>query len=94
MEYVPAKHIINNCPPNRNYLAYEYAMSLYLGCNHGCIYCYAQSKYYDKSDDFSCIRVKKDALLIVRDDLIRKAKRGVILQGCISDPYNEVEKEL
>jgi DNA repair photolyase len=93
MERVPAKTIVKNCIPNRNYLAFEYAMNIYLGCNHGCIYCYARSKYYEKTDNFECIRVKEDALRIVRDDLRRKTRKGVVLNGGVSDPYNLEEKE-
>lgn len=93
MECIPAKHIINNCIPNRDYLQFEYAMNLYQGCNHGCIYCYARSNHYEKTDDFTCIRVKQDALRLVRDDLLRKPRKGVILNGGISDPYNMKEKE-
>lgn len=93
-EMIPAKHVIRNCTPNYSYLAYEYAMDLYRGCNHRCIYCYARSQYYEKTEDFSKIRVKEDVLRIVRDDLMRKAKKGVILQGGVADPYNCVEKEL
>lgn len=93
MECTPAKHIIMNCIPNRNYLAYEYAMNIYHGCNHGCIYCYARSNYYEKTGNFECIRVKEDALRHVRDDLLRKVRKGVILNGGVSDPYNVMEKE-
>lgn len=94
MEFVPAKHIVMNCTPNRNYLAFEYTMNLYFGCNHGCIYCYARSNHYEKTDNFENIRVKEDALRIVRDDLLRKTQKGIVLSGSVSDPYNILEREL
>jgi DNA repair photolyase len=68
-------------------------MHIYRGCNHGCIYCYARSNYYEKTGNFDCIRAKKDALRIIRDDLKKKKKTGVVLTGGISDPYNPEEKE-
>jgi len=94
MEYMDAKRIIMNVKGlNWNYLTFEYVMNIYWGCNHGCIYCYARSNYYDKTGNFDCIRAKKDALRIIRDDLKRKIKTGVIVTGGMSDPYNSEEKE-
>lgn len=93
MEWIPAKTIVTNGKSSRDYLSFEYVMNIYRGCNHGCIYCYARSNYYEKTGNFDCIRAKKDALRIVRDDLRRKVNKGVILTGGMSDPYNPEEKE-
>jgi len=94
MDYMDAKRIIMNAKGlNWNYLTFEYVMNIYWGCNHGCIYCYARSNYYDKTGNFDCIRAKKDALRIIRDDLKRKIKTGVVLTAGMSDPYNSEEKE-
>src|SRR5574344_618809 len=94
MEYIDAKTVIRRCKPIWNYLWFDYAMELYRGCSHGCIYCYARSNYYEKTDNFSCIRAKTDVLHIVRDELRRKVKTGVMLLGGVSDEYNPAEKEL
>jgi len=94
MEYIDAKTIIRKCPPTWDYLWFDFAMDLYRGCSHGCIYCYARSSYYEKTEDFSNIRAKKNALQIVRDELRRKIKTGVMLVGGMSDTYNPWEKEL
>lgn len=94
MEYMDAKNIITNAGRlNMDYLAFEYVMNIYWGCNHGCIYCYARSNYYDKAGNFDCIRTKKDALRIIRDDLQRKVRKGVVFTAGMSDPYNSAEKE-
>ncbi len=97
MELIDAKSIIIRAKPNCNYLSFDYVMNIYWGCNHGCIYCYARSDYYDKigklNGNFDCIKAKKDALKIIRNDLSKKIKTGVILTGGISDPYNYEEKE-
>ena len=93
MEYIDAKTIITNGGPDNNYLQTEYVMNIYRGCSHGCIYCYARSNYYEKSGSFDNIRAKKDALRIIRDDLRRKVKPGVVLTGGVSDPYCPEEKE-
>lgn len=99
MEYMDAKKIVVNTGHlNYDYLACEYVMNIYWGCSHGCLYCYARSDYYDKmgnlGGDFDRVRAKKDALRIIRDDLRRKVKTGVVLSGGMSDAYNPEEKEL
>ena len=40
------------------------------------------------------MKAKADALRIIRDDLARRAKRGVVATGAMSDPYNPCEAEL
>ena len=68
-------------------------MNIYRGCSHGCIYCDSRSVCY-KIDDFDTVKAKKDALRIIRDDLLKKRKPGVVGTGAMSDPYNPHEKEL
>ncbi len=94
IEYIPAKTIISKGKPNEYYLLFDYVMNIYRGCDHGCIYCYARSEFYEKSNNFDNIRAKKNALQIVRDELRRKVKKGVVLTGGVSDPYNKFEKDL
>ncbi len=93
MEFIDAKTIVtNNKTLSFNYLAAEYTMNIYRGCGHGCVYCFARGEYY-KIPDFDRVRSKKDALRIIRNDLARKTKRGVIITGSMSDPYNPYEEE-
>jgi len=97
MELIDAKRILTPVRSNRNYLYFNYVMNIYWGCNHGCIYCYARSNYYDKigklNGNFDQIRAKKDALLLIRNDLRRQSKTGVVFTAGMSDPYNHEEKE-
>lgn len=93
MEWVEAKTIVHrNKTMNNYYLAAEYTMNIYRGCSHGCIYCFARGAYYDIAE-FDRVRAKKDALLMIRDELRRKIKTGVIATGGMSDPYNPEERE-
>lgn len=97
MEYIEAKKIVmNNKRLNWDYMVYEYYMNIYWGCPHGCIYCYARSDYYDNIGNlggrFDCVRAKKNALEIIRNDLRSKVKKGVVCMGGMSDPYNPEEK--
>ena len=98
MEYIDAKKIVTNSKHlNLDYMACEYVMNIYWGCPHGCIYCYARSDYYDKigklGGDFDLVRAKKNALEIIRDDLMQKTRTGIVFMGGMSDAYNPEEKE-
>ena len=63
------------------------------GCSHGCIYCDSRSECYGVQD-FDTVRVKSDALAVIRNDLRSKTQSGVVATGSMSDPYNPFEKEL
>lgn len=93
MEYIPAKSIVNRTRDS-GWFGTEYSMNLYRGCCHGCIYCDSRSDCYHHEQPFDQVRAKADALRIVRDDLERKIKRGVVGTGAMSDPYNPFEKDL
>ncbi len=66
-------------------------MNLYRGCCHGCIYCDSRSECY-RIENFGEIRAKENALTILRDELRRKVKPGVVGTGSMSDPYNPFER--
>lgn len=92
MEYISAKTIVTKTK-SREWFGTDYNMNIYKGCCHGCIYCDSRSSCYG-IDDFDRVRAKEDALRIIRDDLRRKVKKGVVGTGAMSDPYNPYEKEL
>lgn len=92
MEYIPAKTIVTRTKSTA-WFGYDYNMKLYKGCCHGCIYCDSRSECYGV-EDFDRVRAKENALRIVRDDLRRKVKTGVVGTGAMSDPYNPFEKSL
>ncbi len=92
MEYIPAKSIVNRTK-DPSWFGADYIMNIYRGCPHGCIYCDSRSDCYH-NDGFDQVRVKEDALRIIRNDLAHKAKPGVVGTGSMSDPYNPFEQEL
>lgn len=92
IEYIPAKTIVTRTKSSE-WFGTDYNMNIYKGCCHGCIYCDSRSECYH-IDHFERVRAKKDALRIIRDDLRRKVKKGVIGTGAMSDPYNPLEEEL
>ncbi len=92
MEYIPAKTMLSKCKSTA-WFGTDYNMNIYRGCCHGCIYCDSRSDCYQITD-FESVRAKKDSLLILRDELKRKVRSGIIGTGAMSDPYNPFEKEL
>ncbi len=92
MEYIPAKTIVTRTKSSA-WFGIDYNMNIYKGCCHGCIYCDSRSDCY-RIQKFDQVRAKENALQIIRDDLRRKVKTGVVGTGAMSDPYNPFEKEL
>lgn len=92
IEYVPAKTIITKTRSSE-WFGTDYNMNIYKGCCHGCIYCDSRSECYH-IDNFDKVRAKENALQIIRDDLRRKVKKGVVGTGSMSDPYNPFEAKL
>ena len=95
IESVPtihAKTIVNRVKKPSAWFGAEYNMNIYRGCSHGCIYCDSRSDCYNNTD-FDTVKVKENALRIIRDELRRKVP-GVIATGAMSDPYNPLEREL
>ncbi|MCL2839201.1 MAG: radical SAM protein [Defluviitaleaceae bacterium] len=88
-----AKHMVfKNKSPNQ-WFGLDFNMNIYRGCSHGCIYCDSRSDCYHVTN-FDIVKPKENALEIIRDDLRRKVKTGVIGTGAMSDPYNPLEKDL
>jgi len=95
MDYptIPAKNIIFKTQSPDAWFGIDYNMNIYRGCTHGCIYCDSRSHCF-QNPDFDTVKVKENALEIIRNDLRRKVKTGVIGTGAMSDPYNPLEKDL
>lgn len=93
MEYISAKTIVTKTKNSSAWFGTDYNMNIYKGCCHGCIYCDSRSECY-RIDHFDQVRAKENALQIIRDELRRKVKKGVIATGAMSDPYNPFEEKL
>ena len=90
---VPAKTIISKVKKPAEWFGAEYNMNIYRGCSHGCIYCDSRSDCY-RNTDFDNVKLKENALQIIRNELRRKVTSGVIATGSMSDPYNPLEEKL
>ncbi len=71
----------------------DYALNPYLGCEHGCVYCYARC-YVGKSiaDRWGeVVLIKENIAEVLRRELLAM-KPGVVGVGTISDAYQPVEE--
>ncbi|NLW78245.1 MAG: radical SAM protein [Ruminococcaceae bacterium] len=91
MQTIPAKTILTR-NKSTAWFGCEYNMNLYRGCCHGCLYCDSRSACY-QNPHFDTVRAKADALRLLRNDLARKARTGVVATGAMSDPYNPFEQQ-
>lgn len=94
MEEIIAKTILQrNKPSMDGWIYQDYNMNLYRGCSHGCIYCDSRSLCYG-IDNFDIVKPKKDAIIILESELIKKRLKGICAMGSMSNPYNPLEKKL
>lgn len=92
METIKAKTILQKTK-STEWFGTDYNMNLYRGCCHGCIYCDSRSECY-RVEDFENVKYKENALQILRDELRRKVRSGIVGTGAMSDPYNPLEEKL
>lgn len=90
MKTVPAKTILQK-NKSADWFGSDYNMNLYKGCCHGCIYCDSRSDCYQLKD-FETVRAKENCLQILRDELRRKVRTGIVGTGAMCDPYNLFEE--
>ncbi len=90
MQTIPCKTILQK-NKSSDWFGNDYNMNLYRGCCHGCIYCDSRSECY-QIKDFDTVKVKENCLKLLRDELRRKVRTGIIGTGSMSDPYNPFEK--
>jgi len=71
----------------------DYALNPYLGCLHGCIYCYARNYTYIKEirENWGRVVAVKTNLIDILRKEISMVKKGVVGVGTITDPYQPVE---
>ena len=80
--------------------ALEYAslaVSLYRGCSHGCVYCFAPASTRTEREKFLHVQPRKDALKKLEADCKDLAAMGdqrEILMSFTCDPYPQTEREL
>ncbi len=74
----------------------EYVINPYLGCGHGCRYCYAvfMKKYARRCQGAawgSFVEPKVNIAAVLRAELARKRQRGRAMLASVCDPYQPLE---
>ncbi len=75
-------------------MVYNYALNPYVGCQHGCRYCYARfmKRFSGHSEPWGeFVDVKINAVEVLRKELATK-KRGKVWVSGVCDPYQRVEE--
>lgn len=72
----------------------DYAYNPYVGCSHGCAYCYARA--YTRHTEVArnwgrVVYVKENAVEVLRRE-VRVARKGVVGVSTLTDPYQPVEE--
>jgi DNA repair photolyase len=73
----------------------DYAVNPYIGCSHGCTYCYARfmTRWYHHGEKWGTfVDVKKNAVECMMKEAPKK-RRGVILFSSVTDAYQPIEKQ-
>ena len=71
----------------------DYCVNPYVGCSHGCAYCYASfmkrfTGHREPWGSFVDVKTNAPALLVRQ---LRKARRGTIMLSSVTDPYQPLE---
>src|ERR1035437_6756410 len=74
---------------------YDYALNPYVGCQHGCAYCYAKfmkrfTGHREQWGEFVDVRINA-AELLSRE--VKKKKKGTVWVSGVCDPYQYVEEK-
>ncbi|MGB2698680.1 MAG: radical SAM protein [Candidatus Zixiibacteriota bacterium] len=73
----------------------DYALNPYLGCEHGCVYCYASfmQRYYHQNEVWGeFVDVKVNFAERLRSQ-IKRTKPGLVYLSSVTDPYQPLEKK-
>lgn len=75
----------------------DYCLNPYIGCAHGCIYCYARfmRRFTGHNKDVwgQFVDVKVNIAELLKKELTKNPKLGAILLGSVTDAYQPVEKK-
>jgi DNA repair photolyase len=74
---------------------YNYCINPYVGCQHGCRYCYASfmKRFTGHSEpwgEFVDVKINTPQVLVRQ---LKRPKEGSVLVGTVTDPYQPLEKK-
>ena len=80
---------------NKSFLA-DYCINCYIGCQHACVYCYADyitkkfSGHKEAWGEFVDVKINAPQILIRE---VNRKKRGSVFVSSLTDPYQPLEKK-
>lgn len=74
----------------------DYCVNPYIGCLHGCVYCYARfmkrfTGHTEKWGEFADVKI--NAPEILEKELSRNPQKGTVLLGSVTDAYQPIERK-
>jgi DNA repair photolyase len=74
---------------------FDYCINPYIGCGHGCRYCYASfmkrfTGHLEPWGEFIDVKVNAPSLLKRQ---LKRAKQGVVALSTVTDPYQPIERK-
>jgi DNA repair photolyase len=75
--------------------AVTYALNPYVGCQHGCVYCYSvfMKRFTGHGEEWGTfVDVKVNAPQVLARE-VKRAKPGEVLLSSVTDPYQPLERE-
>lgn len=74
----------------------DYSLNPYVGCGHGCIYCYAKATLRDEAKALKWgkfVWIKKNLVEVLAKEVLRKPK-GIVGLSTVTDPYQPIEEKV
>jgi DNA repair photolyase len=84
---------INNALSRSGLPDLDYALNPYIGCVHGCLYCYAKmyTRFRNVVESWGYIVIVKRNLIDVLSREVKRFRKGVVGLGTITDGYQPIE---
>ncbi len=90
---IHAKTLVSRVGGIDSLFGLDYSLNLYRGCQHRCTYCDSRSRCYGIDAFDRDVLIKTNAIELLRDELPRKRRKGIIGTGSMNDPYMPLEEE-
>jgi DNA repair photolyase len=90
IQEIHARQILSPAKNPADWFGVHDTMNIYRGCEHQCIYCDSRSECYQIAC-FENLQVKINTVELLKKELAKKRRRGIIGTGAMSDPYTKSE---